>query len=181
MAYIENFFERFFENKNALNLKFYQGDITKKEYIEENYSFLKQLGKQPFQKVDNLWKAVYNYQYYNMCGKYFNMLAKELEEKNKHPEKVKEYFDKVQYLYRKKDESIFRVLYLTDGIGIRAYYIRVHSKYLKHKLFEVVLEGEVSSVFHSANPMLQSRLEQMGLFERGNQKSVIDSYVNSYY
>ena len=45
MAYIENFFELFFENKNSLNLQFYQGDISKKEYIEQNYAFLKQLGK----------------------------------------------------------------------------------------------------------------------------------------
>ena len=43
MAYIENFFELFFENKNSLNLQFYQGDISKKEYIEQNYAFLKQL------------------------------------------------------------------------------------------------------------------------------------------
>lgn len=50
MAYIENFFELFFENKNSLNLQFYQGDISKKEYIEQNYAFLKQLGKPPFKK-----------------------------------------------------------------------------------------------------------------------------------
>ena len=106
MAYIENFFELFFENKNSLNLQFYQGDISKKEYIEQNYAFLKQLGKPPFKKVDNLWKGIYNYQYYNMTGKYFKMLAKELEEKNKHPEKAKEYFDKVNYSYRKKDDNM---------------------------------------------------------------------------
>lgn len=182
VAYIENFFELFFENKNSLNRQFYQGDITKKEYIESNYFFLKQLDKRPFKNVDNLWKAIYNYQYYNMTGKYFKMLAGELEEKNKHPEKAKEYFDKVNYLYRKKDENIFHVIRLTEGDGIRAYYIRVQSKYLKHKLFEVLLENEeINAVFHSINPVLQKRLDESGLFEHGNRRSVIDNYVNTLY
>lgn len=182
MAYVENFFELFFENKDSLNRQFYQGDISKKEYIESNYFFLKQLEKKPFKNVDNLLKAVYNYQYYNMSGKYFKMIAKELEAKNKHQEKMKEYFDKVNYFYRKKDESIFHVLRLTQGDGMQAYYIRVRSKELKRNLFEVILEdAEITAVFHSTNPLLQKKLDEMGLFERGNRKSVIDNYVNARY
>lgn len=182
MAYIENFFELFFENKNSLNLQFYQGDISKKEYIEQNYAFLKQLGKPPFKKVDNLWKGIYNYQYYNMTGKYFKMLAKELEEKNKHPEKAKEYFDKVNYSYRKKDDNIFYVMKLVDGVGMRAYPIRVKSSYLKEKLFEVFLEyDDITAIFHSVNPVLKNKLYEMGIFETKSQESLIDQYVNSYY
>ena len=182
MAYVENFFEIFFAQKDSLNRQFYQGDISKKEYIEQSYYFLKNLNKPVFKIVDNMYKAIYNYQYFNMSGKYFKMLAKNLEKQNKHPKETSKYYDMAELNYKLKDKTLIKILKLCDYQGIQSYYIRVKSDKLKHRLYEVVLKyEEILAIFHSTSPFIKEKLEMNDVFDKEYKKSLIDDYVNAKY
>lgn len=180
--YIEDFFEKFFEHKDDLNRQFHQGDISKKEYIEENYYKLMEMGQKPYKYVDNVFKALYNYQYYNMTGKFYKLRLKEFEKYNKHPEKEREYYKKIQDCYYRKDQSTLKLLDLLDYYDVEGYYISVKSKDLKNKLFEIVVEShEINAVLHSVNPMIVEKMKENGVFSTKSKKSVIESYINSRY
>lgn len=137
MKYIlgENIFEKFFKQRKSLIQQFKKGDMTKKEYIEESYDYIRHMNITPFKRVDNFNKAIYNYQYYNMMAKYCFLRAREIKRYEKHPEIYKKYIDKVNYYYYKKDQTTLKAIELLDYFDVEAYYIKVTSDYLKNKLF----------------------------------------------
>ncbi len=183
MKYIpgENIFEKFKEKRESLIIMLKNGDITKKEYIEESYYYIREQEIVPFKIVDNFNKAVFNYQYYNMMAKYSKMQAKEIQKFGKHFQQMKKHFEKVNYYYHKKNQTTLKALELNDFQNVEAYYIKVKSRHLKNKLFEIVFHKDAKVVFHSSSEWLAKRLEEEGVFTCGKKQSVIESYVNERY
>ncbi|AOY78094.1 DUF6648 family protein [Clostridium formicaceticum] len=183
MKYVEgeNIFEKFFQQRQSLIQQFRKGDITKKEYIEEGYAYIKRMNIQPFKRVDNFNKAIYNYQYYNSMAKYCYLKAKEIKKYDKHPEMHKDYLDKVNYYYHKKDQSTLKAVELLDFYDVEAYYIKVTSTHLKENLFEVVFKDYEDIILHSRSQSLLNRLQEEGVFKEGIRTSLIENYINAKY
>ena len=71
MLYVKrkNLFEVFFEKRHSLIIQFNNGDLTKKEFLQENFNFITSLNIKPFIKIDSFEKGMFNYQYYNSLAK----------------------------------------------------------------------------------------------------------------
>ena len=70
---------------------------------------------------------------------------------------------------------------MLDYRGVEAYFIKVKSKALKGRLFEIVCENCYGMVLHSTNTLILNRLREEGAFSEGTRVSVIDGYVNARY
>ncbi len=182
-------FDIFFEERDALFFLYKKGDLTKKEFIEENYFHIKRLNLKPFKKIDSFEKGIYNYQYYNALAKYGKLQARDKKLSEKHPELMRELEENIRQYYRKKDEALIRLLRFLDFENVEAYFVKSKSEALNYKLFEVVLleceylEGYrfEDVVFHSINPGILAELRKEGVFTEERKKSRIDDYVNRKY
>lgn len=178
----ETTFDKFFSNRETLIYQFRKGDISKKEFIEEQYAFIIRLNLKPFKyRIDSFEKGIYNYQYYNVKAKYSSMKSKDKKIIDKHPELVKKYIDDKWYFYKKKDESILKLLRYLDYYNVEAYFIKVKSDVLEGRLFEIVLKDYDNTVLHSINPGVLNELREECVFIEEKKKSIIDQYVNERY
>ncbi|MDP4093334.1 MAG: hypothetical protein Q8920_08235 [Bacillota bacterium] len=173
-----NKFELFLKNRQSLIDQYTKGDLTKDEFIEENYRFLNSLDIQPFQKIDNVKKAIYNYQYYNVLAKYYQKRAHSI---GKHNETRMDFLELANNFYAKKDRVTEKLVKLLDFMGIEAYFVRVKSPNLKNKLFEIVLKDYDNIILHSKNENLLNLLISENVFLDHEKKSLIDSYINQKY
>lgn len=155
-----------------------KGDLSKEEFIEENYRCVQALNIQPFQKIDNVKKAIYNYQYYNVLAKYYQKKAHDL---NKRHEARQDYSEQALYFYSKKDRVTEKLLKLLDFQEVEAYFVKVHSPTLKHKLFEIVLHEYDNVILHSKSELLLHLLRTENVFHEEERISLTDSYINQKY
>jgi hypothetical protein len=162
-------------------MQFTKGDMTKREFLIENFELIQNLNIKPFTRVDCFEKGFYNYQYYNTLAKYYRMESEEAKDNFKHPEFYKEYLDKSNFFYNKKDKSILQVLEAIDFKNVDAYYIKVKSSYLKNRLIEIVFRDYNNVIFHTRCPWIIERLSDEGILYDGIKKSLIDSYINQKY
>jgi len=173
-----NKFEKFLQNRKSLIDQYKKGDLTKDEFIEANYTFIHSLGIQPFQKVDNVKKAIYNYQYYNVIAKYYQKMAHDL---NRGHGLRDEYFELSNYYYSKKDKVTEKLLKILDFRGVEAYFVKVKSPKLKKKLFEIVLKDYENIILHSINKHILDMLIEEKVFQNEERISLIDGYINQKY
>lgn len=174
-------FETFFEHRSALITQYENGDITKREFLEYNYDFVRRMNVKPFMRVDSFEKGMYNYQYYNVLAKYFRMLAKEVKSSRKHQRYYVQYLNKGNNYYHEKDKSALALLKLIDFEGVEAYFIKCESKGLKDKLYEILLLDYKEAIFHSKAIWLLDILKEEGVFSEKRRISVIDEYINETY
>lgn len=172
-----NAIEKYFRYRQSLIDQYIKGDMTKREYLEMNYNAVVYNDIKPFKNIDTVDKGLFNYQYYNALAKEMKSMSKAY---NDDIEIKKDYIEKSNYYYSKKDRATLKVLELLDFKGVNAYFIKVHSKALKGKLFEILLP-ERDMVLHSTNELILKRLKEEFVFEDGSKKSVIDSYINQRY
>ena len=177
----ENIFDKFFNHRGGLIQQFKKGDISKKEYIVAGYAYIHQENLKPFKNIDSFQKAMYNYQYFNTMAKYYYLKSNEIKHYAKHPELHKEFLEKVDFYYRKKDQSTIKAIELLDYYGVEAYYIQVQSSYLKKKLYEVQFYDYPDYILHSTSEWLLKRLKEEGIFQDEVRKSLIANYVNEKY
>ena len=161
-------FEQFLKNRQSLIDQYKKGDMTKEEYIEANYRFINAMDIKPFQRVDNVKKALYNYQYYNAIAKYYQKRAHDLSTRY---ESRKDFVEMADYYYSKKDHVTEKLLKLLDFIGIDAYYVKVKSPNLKKKLFEIVLNDYDGIILHSKNEVILNMLIRENIFSPEERKS----------
>jgi len=174
-------FDLFFEERDALIYKFSKGDISKKEFIEEHYFFIRRLNLKPFKQIDSFEKGIYNYQYYNAVAKYNMLRARDKKIAEKHPELIKEIIESVKIAYRNKDDNIRKLLRFLKYENMEAYFIKSKSDYLDNKLYEIVLQDHEGVILHSINRGLLEELKREGVFNEVRKKSKIDEYVNKKY
>lgn len=150
--------------------------MTKREYLDRNFDAVLALNIKPFKNVDSVDKGLFNYQYYNAMAKEAHIDAHYTADR----EMGRLYNEKSGYFYFKKDRATLKVLELKDFKGVRAYFIKVRSKGLKNKLFEIVLE-DYNMILHSTSPAILNRLREERVFEDGVKSSLIDGYINQKY
>lgn len=175
---VTNKFDQFMQHRQGLIDQYVKGDLTKDEFIEENFRFINALGIKPFQKIDSVKKALYNYQYYNALAKYYQKRAHEL---NSRHEARTDFLELSNYYYDRKDRVTERLLKFLDFTGIEAYYVQVKSPNLRKKLFEIRIKEYDSIILHSKNEAILTMLKNENAFRNEIRKSLVDSYINQKY
>jgi len=177
----ESKFDKFFNHRDALIMKFKVGDISKREYIMENVEFIEKLNVKPFKNIDSFEKGMYNYQYYNMLAKYYYMEAKHLKDKGEPVKYYQSFLDEGYYYYGEKDKSTLKFLKFLKFKNMEAYYINVNSDSLQGKLYEINLKEFDKAIFHSKSFKILDILKKEKVFQNDSRKSIIDEYVNVKY
>lgn len=162
-------------------MKFTNGDISKRQFLEYNFDLVRKTNLKPFLRVDSYEKGMFNYQYYNVLAKYYNMMAKEVENTKKHQRYYSYYFNKGNNYYHEKDRSTLSLLKFLEFQGVEAYYIEVESKFLRDKLYEIVLLDYKEAIFHSKAKWLLDELKEANVFIKDKKESLIDGYINEKY
>ena len=173
-----NKFDDFFVHRQSLIEQYKKGDLTKAEFIESNFYYIQAMDTKPFQRVDNIKKGLFNYQYYNVLAKY---CQKRAHDAPKGSQQKQDFLEKANYYYSKKDKVTVKILEILDYTGIDAYYVKVKSSQLKNKLFEIVLHDYENIILHSKNEDIKNKLTEEGVFRKEKMKSVIDNYINEKY
>ena len=172
-----NALEKYFRYRQSLIDQYVKGDMTKREYLQANYEAVVYNDIKPFKNIDTVLKGLFNYQYYNARAKEKKQAStiKDLDNDEK-----REYLDSCNYFYGKKDRATLKVLELMEYKGVEAYFIKVRSKELKGKLFEIVLK-DYNIILHATNELILKRLREEEVFSEGSRKSLIDGYINQRY
>ena len=172
-----NALEKYFRYRQSLIDQYVKGDMTKREYLQANYEAVVYNDIKPFKNIDTVLKGLFNYQYYNARGKEKKQAStiRDLSFDEK-----KEYLDSCNYFYSRKDRATLKVLELLEYKGVEAYFIKVRSKELRGKLFEIILT-DYNMILHSTNELILKRLIEEEVFSEGSRKSLIDGYINQRY
>ncbi|MDD4297407.1 MAG: hypothetical protein PHC69_10715 [Ruminiclostridium sp.] len=191
-----NKFERFLRLRQSLLIQYKMGDLTKNEFIEENFNTIESLGIKPFKRIDNIKKAIYNYQYYNVLAKFYYRQSRDFPAGSK---QRNSYLAQSDNFYYEKDKVTMSLLKLLDYRNIDAYFVKVKSKKLQDKLFEIVIYDpdvliEINTlsipyggpesdnvVLHSKNTAILKRLREENVFHDEKKRSITDSYINQKY
>lgn len=183
MAYYnkEGIFDTFFDHRNSLIIQFKNGDISKREFLEGNFDFVQDMKVKPFTKIDSYEKGMYNYQYYNVLAKYYTMLAKDNKKEGKHEKYYIYYLNEGNDYYNEKDRATLQLLRFLNFENVEAYFIKVESRFLRNKLYEIVLKDYQYAIFHSKSRWLLDILKKENVFVPGMKTSLIDEYINEKY
>jgi len=68
-----------------------------------------------------------------------------------------------------------------DFKGIEAYFVKVKSKNLRKKLFEIVLLDYDNIILHSKSEAILNMLMKENVFINEVRNSLVDSYINQKY
>lgn len=172
-----NALQKYFNYRKALIDQYIKGDMSKREYLDKNLDAVLALNIKPFKNVDSVDKGLFNYQYYNAMAKEAKITSKGYGDFEMH----KLYTEKSDYYYSQKDRATMRVLQLMNFNGVHAYFIKVKSKELKNRLFEIILDDKANMILHSSNEFILKRLKEEGVFENKVKTSIIDGYINQRY
>ena len=172
-----NALEKYFRYRQSLIDQYVKGDMTKREYLQANYEAVVYNDIKPFKNIDTVLKGLFNYQYYNARAKEKKQAStiRDLSFDEK-----KEYLDSCNYFYSRTDRATLKVLELLEYKGVEAYFIKVRSKELRGKLFEIILT-DYNMILHSTNELILKRLIEEEVFSEGSRKSLIDGYINQRY
>ena len=118
-----------------------------------------------------------NHQYYNALAKENKTIS---TTRDMDYELKRDYLEKSNYYYSRKDRATLTALRMLDFRGVVAYFVKVRSRFLKGKLFEIVIEEE-NIILHSTSPLILNCLREEGVFQEESRKSLIDEYVNHRY
>ncbi len=174
-------FKAFFDKRSSLIVKYENGSITKREFLESNYYLVMKMNLKPFLRIDSFEMGMYNYQYYNVLAKYFTMMAKDIKDAKKRQRYYKYYLNKGNNYYHEKDKAVLDLLEYLNFEGVEAYFVDVNSKKLNNKLYEIVLLNYKEAIFHSKALWLLNILKEKGVFKDIKKKSLIDDYINTTY
>lgn len=175
----DNSFDSFLDKRTSLITRYSEGDMSKKEFLEGNFDFLREMDVKPFKEIDSFEKGMYNYQYYNVMAKYYNMKA--LDARDSYSNKYNHYRDMRNRYYHEKDKSTMDFLKFLDFKDVEAYYVEMESDFLDDQIFEIVLLNYEKAIFHSKSYWLLKKLRDKEVFIRGKKKSIIDQYINEKY
>jgi hypothetical protein len=172
-----NAIQKYFKYRQNLIDQYMKGDMSKREYLKKNYNAVVYGNIGPFSNMDTVEKALFNYQYYNALAKEQKSIS---TSRDMDYELKRDFLEQSNYYYKKKDRATHAVLRMLDYRGTEAYFVKVRSKYLKGKLFEIVIE-DTDIILHSTSPFILNSLREEGVFSEESRKSLIDEYVNHRY
>ncbi len=172
-----NAIQKYFKYRQSLIDQYAKGDMTKREYLQKNYEAVVYGDIGPFRNMDTVEKALFNYQYYNALAKENKTIS---TTRDMDYELKRDYLEKSNYYYSRKEKATLTALRMLDFRGVVAYFVKVRSRFLKGRLFEIVIEEE-NIILHSTSPLILSCLREEGVFQEESRKSLIDEYVNHRY
>lgn len=175
-----NYLAEFFAHRTAKIEALSKGEISKKTYISDNCRFLQKL-RDPFSPISSIAEAMYNYQYYNMMAKGYLMDADDCDAEERFARHKQSFLDSAHQCYQDKDNATRRLLELHGPKNVTAYYVKTDSEKLSGKLFEIVIEDLEDAIYHSKNFRIQRWLDEAGVFLKGMQPSVLETYINERY
>ena len=174
-----NAIQKYFKYRQSLIDQYAKGDMTKREYLQKNYEadigMFFYIGGND--SMDTVEKALFNYQYYNALAKENKTIS---TTRDMDYELKRDYLEKSNYYYSRKDRATLTALRMLDFRGVVAYFVKVRSRFLKGRLFEIVIEEE-NIILHSTSPLILNCLREEGVFQEESRKSLIDEYVNHRY
>ncbi len=162
-----NALQEYFNYRQALIEQYLKGDMTKREYLAQNFQAVLNLKDKPFKNVDSVDKGLFNYQFYNAMAKQ----AKSESQNYYNREIANSYIDKSNYYYGLKDKSTLKILELSDYQNTEAYFIKVKSKALKNKLFEIILHDK-NMILHSTSKVVLNKLKNEHVFIETTKKII---------
>ena len=164
---ILNAIRKYFKYRQSLIDQYVKGDMTKSEYLSRNLDAVLGLNIKPFTRIDTVEKGLFNYQYHNAMAKESVSFAGRMN-------------TEAHLHYKEKDKAALSVVRLLEYENVAAYFIKVRSKHLKGKIFEIVLQ-EYNTIMHSKSSTLLDNLKRAGVFREGTHTSLIDGYINQTY
>ena len=164
---MQNIIQKYLSYRQALIDQYIRGDMTKREYLNKNLDAVMALNIKPFNKIDSVEKGLFNYQYYNALAKDARAAT------GRHGEDV-------SFFYREKDRAALSILRLLDYENVSAYYIKVRSKFLNGKIYEIVI-NDYNAIMHSKNGSMLESLKRAGVFKEGAHRSLVEGYINQRY
>ena len=155
--------------------------IDKDEFLTRNYNFLINLSLKPFSKITLLEEAIYNYQYYNIMAKSANAKAFKIQNISKKKKIYARLINDRENFYYLKDVATQAIIDTVGYKNIESYYIRLNSKRLTGKIFEISVKSCEKLILHSKNKKILEKLKEEDAFCEEIKESLIDSYVNKSY
>ena len=155
--------------------------ISKDEFLYRNLSYIERLDLKPFNRIDSIDKAIYNYQYYNLLAKKSNTDASKLLH---NPKKKKAYLrciNQRENYYDLKDIATLKLIEMVGYDNVESYFIKLRSKRLQGIIFEIYISSLDKVILHSKNNNILNMLRQNEVFDEEVRPSLIDSYVNKSY
>lgn len=172
-----NAIQKYFKYRQSLIDQYLKGDMTKREYLKMNYDAVMNNDIGPFKNIDTVDKGLYNYQYYNALAKQMRSVSKAYGDDY---EVKRDYIEKSNHYYYKKDRATMAVLRLLDYKGVEGYFVNIRSRALKGRLFEIVIYDS-NMILHSTNELILKKLREEGVFKEEKRRSLIDGYINQKY
>lgn len=172
-----NEIQKYFRYRQSLIDQYLKVDMSKREYLRMNYDAVMNNDIGPFKNIDSVDKGLYNYQYYNALAKQMHFISKAY---NDDPEMKRDYVERSNHYYYKKDRATMAVLRLLDYRGVEGYFVNIKSRALKDKLFEIVI-FDSNMILHSTSELILKRMREEGVFTEGKRRSLIDGYINQRY
>lgn len=190
---VRNKFEQFLQYRQSLLIQYRMGDLSKHEFIMESFHHLEHLDIRPFERIDNVRKAIYNYHFYNVRAKYWQRMAAS----SRLPEGERQaYHSTAIDEYKMKDQATLRLLRLIDFKGVEAYPVVVRSAKLKESLIEILLtdpdvlldvraiqpmdtavDGD-DLILHTRSLSIANVLRENGAFHEKKRHSLTGHYIN---
>lgn len=167
----------FLEKRKELILRLENKRLNKESFLDENYFLIRRFGLKPYIQPKTREECLLNYQYYNCLAKEnlrFSLTSKNLK-------KRKLYDNKAQNYYNEKDKATKRMVELTEGTDMEAYYIVTSSRRLDNVLFEIYIRSIPFVILHSMNKEIRAILSCKHSFLQEKKKSRIHNYVNCLY
>lgn len=174
-------FEQFMEHRSFLIMKYSNGDISKREFLQYNYDYFVSVNARPYIKIDSYEKGMYNYQYFNGMAKYYRMLAREVKNTKKHSKYYNYYLNLGNKYYDNKDDTALDILKFLEFKNVECYFIKCDSQALEDVLYEIVLKDKTEAIFHSKSENLLCKLKDKGVFYPDKRESLIAEYINEKY
>lgn len=166
--------------KEAIDL-LTDGSIDKNEFLDINYEYIRKMELKPYSQINNILEGIYNYQYYNILAKRANNEANKFLNNPKKKRIYTRYINDRENYYCLKDHTTKSIIKLVDYENIESYYIRLLSKRLTGKIFEIVLLDYDKVILHSKDKNILEDLKYHQVFDDTVQLSKINEYVNRSY
>ncbi|MGO3018973.1 MAG: DUF6648 family protein [Anaerococcus sp.] len=158
-----------------------EGSIDKNEFLDINYEYIQKLDLKPYSHIENILEGIYNYQYYNILAKRSNNKANLYLHNPKKKKIYSRYINDRENYYCLKDYTTSSLIKLVNYQNIKSYYIKLLSKRLTGKIFEIVLLDYDKVILHSKDPRILQELKNHQVFDENIQLSKINEYVNRSY
>ncbi len=167
------------ERRLALIERLEAGQIDKVAFIEANLALYEGLTISLPAAIESLDAGLFYYQYYNSLAKYQQLQFRKLAENDLFSALDWRKLSHVNY--QNKERVTAMLLAGVDAEPIVAYYVKVNSQKLRHKLVEIVFTARDKVILHSMDDAVIAILRRKNYLTGKIANSLIADYINQPY